>query len=73
VITLEQQKDWKLKEVFWTPYEQHKEHNGKRFEIIGEVTEGIDEEIKGELFNIRLEDGTEIQAWFEEIYIVPIE
>lgn len=62
-----------MKEVFWTPYEQYKEHNGKRFEIIGEVTEGIDEEIKGELFNIRLEDGTEIQAWFEEIYIVPIE
>ena len=73
MITLKQQKDWKLKEVFWTPYEQYKEHNGKRFEIIGEVTEGIDEEIKGELFNIRLEDGTEIQAWFEEIYIVPIE
>jgi len=41
VITLEQQKDWKLKEVFWTPYEQYKEHNEKRFEIIGEVTEGI--------------------------------
>ena len=60
--------DYQLKEVFDTPYEQYQEHNGKKFKVLGEVTEGIDEEIKGDLFKIRLEDGTEIRAWSEEIY-----
>jgi len=68
MLTVKERENYKLRESFWTPYEQYQEHNGKNFEVLGEVTEGIDEEIKGDLFKIRLEDGTEIQAWSEEIY-----
>ena len=62
-------KEYKLREVFWTPYDQMKEHIGKGFKVVRELTEKeVDAEILGELFVIKLEDGEEIEAWFEEIY-----
>lgn len=58
----------KLREVFWTPYDEMKEHIGKTFKILGRETGDVDAEVGGELFKIELEDGTIITAWFEEIY-----
>jgi hypothetical protein len=68
MLTVEQRTSYNLRESFWTPYEQYQECTGRKFEVIGEVTD-VDEEIKGELFEIRFTDNGEIiQAWFEEIY-----
>lgn len=60
-----------LRESFWTPYEQMQEHIGKKFDVVRELTaeEIGDSKCEGELFKIRLEDGTEIDAWFEEIHM----
>lgn len=68
MLTVEQRTEYALRESFWTPYEQYNECKGRKFEVLGEVVD-VDEETKGELFNIRFADnGEEIQAWFEEIY-----
>ena len=45
-----------------------KEHIGKKFEVIKQHIYETDPELAGMLFSIRLEDNTEIEAWFEEIY-----
>jgi len=68
MLTVEQRVNYKLRESFWTPYEQYEESIGRKFIVLNEVTD-VDEEIKGELFNIEFTDNGEIiQAWFEEVY-----
>lgn len=68
MLTVNERDGYKLRESFWTPYEQYHECIGRKFEVIDEVTD-IDKEIKGELFSIKFTDnGATIQAWFEEIY-----
>jgi hypothetical protein len=68
MLTAEQKTSYKLRESFWTPYDQYAECKGRKFIVLNEV-EDVDEEIKGELFNIEFTDnGETIQAWFEEIY-----
>ncbi len=65
-------KAFKLRETFWSPYEQVKEHIGKKFEVIAVVPAGeLDVETEGQLFTIKLEDGEVITAWAEEIYTLP--
>jgi len=54
--------------VFTSPYDQYREHNGKTATLLGEVDRAtIDYSETGPLYNIRFEDGTEIEAWPEEI------
>ena len=64
------EKTYELRESFWTPYDQMEEHIGKKFEVLRKLTveEIGDFECEGELFKIKLEDGIEIDAWFEEIH-----
>lgn len=64
------EKGYQLRKTFWTPYEQMKRYEGRKFQLICKVEEPeeIDEELKGQLFVIEFDDGTQIQAWFEEIY-----
>ena len=57
--------------IFRTPYDQYREHNGKTCVVLEELSHAthpatLDEEV-GSLFRIRLEDGTEIDAWPEEL------
>lgn len=61
---------YKLRKTFWSPYDEMKEHIGKKFTLLRSLTkeEIGDPECEGEMFKIRLEDGEEITAWFEEIY-----
>ena len=56
-----------LRQSFWTPWEQMREHLAKKFTVIGE-SKNVDPEIKRQLFDIKLEDGSQIDAWHEEIY-----
>lgn len=68
MATVSERTEYKLRESFWTPYGQYQEYIGREFELIGEITD-VDEELKGELFNIKFTDNGEIiHAWFEEIY-----
>lgn len=61
---------YQLRESFWTPYEQCKEHIGKKFTLIREipVEETNDPELEGELFDIQFDEGEKFVAWYEEIY-----
>lgn len=53
---------------FYTPYMQYQNYIGRPFIILGFV-EDVDDENKGNLFNIKfIDNGEEIQAWSEEIY-----
>jgi len=55
------------RETFQSPYDQHAEHVGKGFKV---VTWGFpDGEEAGVLYRIRLEDGSEIEAWPEEVQV----
>jgi len=56
-----------LRSEFWTPWDQTREHIGKKFKVLG-IKEDVDPEIRGQLFDIELEDGTKIHAWHEEIH-----
>jgi hypothetical protein len=59
----------RLLEQFTTPYDQYRCHEGKQFEVVGQVDPAtMDSEETGPMFLIRLETGEEIQAWPEEIY-----
>lgn len=58
----------RLKDVFHGPYEQHAQHHGKRFELLGPVDPTTYDFLEvGPLWRIRLETGEEIEAWPEEI------
>lgn len=54
--------------IFTSPYEQHTEHKGKKGKVISIITdpEVVDSEC-APLYEIKLEDGTKIQAWPEGI------
>ena len=55
---------------FTTPFAQTRKYRGRSFEIVRELTDkeiGDKEEV-GPVFLIKFDDGTEIQAWPEEIF-----
>ncbi len=55
-------------ETFWTPYDEQRGHIGKQFEVLGEVDRtSFDFDECGQTWNIRFEDGIEIQVLPEEI------
>jgi hypothetical protein len=59
----------KLRETFWTPYEDTKQYVDKPFRLVRALTNlEVDTECVGELFIIRFDNGEEVTAWFEEIY-----
>lgn len=68
--TIDKEQEHVLRETFWSPYEQVKMHIGKKFKVLRtlNVDEIGDVDLEGELFEIQLEDGTIINAWYEEIY-----
>ena len=56
---------------FSTPYEQTKRHNGKRFRVLGVVTQPDathDAEVLP-MYVIELEDGDILEAWPEEVLV----
>lgn len=55
-------------DIFWTPYDSHKEHIGHGFEVIGRVDPtSYDFKESGPMWNVRLDNGIVIQALPEEI------
>ena len=57
------------RETFVTPFEQHADRRGQAFDIIGKITEPDathDAEVLP-MYRIRFADGTEIEAWPEEV------
>lgn len=68
----------KEREQFESPYDQYKDHVGKRFKVLGKVeSASIDEEVMEPytnsghypLYYIELATGEKIKAWHEEIYL----
>jgi len=58
------------KKRFWSPFEQVREHNGKRFVILKKISKPDrthDREVLP-MYRIRFLDGIEIEAFPEEIY-----
>lgn len=54
--------------TFWTPYTQYKDKIGQSFEVIGKKDPSTyDYDEVGDMWLIRLEDGSEIEAYPEEI------
>lgn len=58
-----------VRTVFRTPYEQYSAHDGKACEVIRVISEPDDQHDAEclPMFGIRFDDGTEIEAWPEEI------
>lgn len=54
-------------EKFWTPYEGEAEHIGKKFKVIGRCPEERNDLEVLPLWDIELEDGTQLTAYPEEI------
>jgi hypothetical protein len=54
-------------ETFWTPYTDHKDRIGQKFEVVRRVKEGEADLECLPLWIIRFEDGKEITAYPEEI------
>lgn len=58
-----------LSDTFQSPYNQYKEFIGMKFTVLGKVSPELhDESENGPMYNIRLENGKEIEAWSEEIF-----
>jgi len=63
----EEDEDRRVRKTFFTPFDQHAERIGYPFIIIGPVSKDkVDEGI--ELYVIQFEDGSQIEAWPEEIF-----
>jgi len=58
----------KMADSFWTPFEDYKDKIGQRFEILRRVDEQNCDLCALPQWHIMLEDGTEIDAYPEEIY-----
>lgn len=61
------------RETFDSPYQEYADRVGQPFELVGEVDPSEpghehDPEEVGVLYRIRFEDGTEIDAWPEEVF-----
>lgn len=58
-----------LRTIFRTPFEQHSAHDGQPCEVVRAITEPDDRHDSEclPMFVIRFDDGTEIEAWPEEI------
>lgn len=53
---------------FQSPYDQHKQHNGKQCVVLGTVDPTTyDHADAGILFRVQLDGGSVIEAWPEEI------
>lgn len=54
--------------TFASPYEQYAERRGEPFTLLGEIpAEGHHDEECSPMYLIRFDDGTEIEAWPEEV------
>lgn len=60
--------DVKQRAKFWTPYDQYRDRMGQRFTILRELTDQEKDPEVGRMYKIRFADGTEIDAWPEELY-----
>lgn len=57
------------RETFWTPYSQYEARAGQAFDVVRVITEADathDDEVLP-MYVIRFTDGTEIEAWPEEV------
>lgn len=59
-----------VRPTFRSPYDQHADRNGQPFTLIRSITEPDDKHDEEVLpmHVIRFEDGTEIEAWPEEVH-----
>lgn len=57
--------DVKFAKTFWSPYKEYEKFNGLKFNVMYKVNEATDEE--KELWDIVLEDGTDLWVFLEEI------
>jgi hypothetical protein len=59
---------FRFRSLFWSPWEQYKDRIGEPFVPLSVQTlTEIDPDNPAPLFRIRLSDGTEIDAWEEEV------
>lgn len=58
----------KMAETFWTPFEGYKEKEGQTFKVLWRVDESDCDLCALPMWHIALEDGTEIDAYPEEIF-----
>lgn len=58
-----------IRTTFTTPYQQHADREGQPFEVLAKVTEPGDHHDAEVLpmYRIRFQDGTEVDAWPEEV------
>jgi len=57
-------KPGRFRRRFWTPYEQYRARMGQRFKVVRGHRRRVP---GGLLYRVRFEDGTEIDAWGEEV------
>jgi hypothetical protein len=55
--------------TFRTPYDQYADRIGQRFSVIRELTDAERGAEVGTMYRIRFADGTEIDAWPEEVCV----
>ena len=59
----------KIEKIFSTPYDQYKDRKDQVCEVLGRVDiNTYDYPDCGPMYNIRFKDGTEIEAWPEELF-----
>ena len=60
-----------FRQFFTTPFEDYKEHIGKRFTVLGPDRESEKNlEYAEEMYKIRFDDGIEITAWGHEVCVL---
>ncbi len=65
-----------FRQYFTTPFEQYAAHIGKPFEVVKQLPDAEPAEEGGEgedMYLIRFEDGTEIEAWGHEVCVLDYE
>lgn len=56
------------RKTFTSPYDQYADRRGQHFTVVGKVDPAsYDYDECGIMYHIRFDDGTEIQAWPEEV------
>ena len=56
-----------FRDTFTTPYEQYADREGEPFGVIRELTDQERDPEVGRMWRIEFEDGTQIDAWPEEV------
>lgn len=64
---LEKKYNIKFRETFHTLYDSQEDLDGKRFEIVRELTDVERDPEVGRMYKIKFEDGTLFDAWAEEV------